>query len=259
MENHQLEELLTKLSANNKELLKTVLEPMLDEIAFSEPNKILLKHGGVVGQFVTYEKALTLLKRTGVIEDFKNVRYGKPVDNGTVYVRDEYEIIYEEDTLLKFARLLNEESEHTSEIMPQQRNPSSSEHIMASKAEAQPVKNIVLHPLQPKHYSDRKGVLVLNPTMELSISIKGKTIRKNGKPYLQCKLMGMLFRNGKTIKLGIFFSKFYGLHDRYIDKKMEKKLRNTVSEINKKVAEVGGPKNLIKVQNKKVFVNNSYL
>ena len=122
-----------------------------------------------------------------------------------------------------------------------------------------PAKKIALHPLQPKHYSDRKGVLLLNQTTELAISIKGKTMHKNGKPYLQCKLMGLLFRNVKTIKSGIFFSTFYGVHERYIDKKMEKKIRNTVSEINKKVADVGGPNNLIFIQNKKVSVNHSYL
>lgn len=121
------------------------------------------------------------------------------------------------------------------------------------------VQKIALHQLKPNHYSDKKGTLRLNDTTVIAISIKGRTMHKNGKPYLQCKLMGMLFKSFKTIRSGIFFSTFYGVHDRYIDKKMEKKIRNTVSEINKKVAEVGGPKNLIYVQDKKVHVNHSYL
>lgn len=258
MENQQLASILANLTRNNKMLLKSVLEPMLDEMAFSEPNKVFLRHGGVVGQFVEYEKALTLLKKLEIIKDYKNMRAGKPVENGTVHVTDKYEITYQEETLLEFAGLLNIEDGYASEIKPQQEH-TSTEHIVASKPVPQPAKKIVLHPLQPKHYSDRKGVLVLNQTTELSIAIKGKTIRKNGKPYLQPKLMGMLFRTVKSLKSGIFFSTFYGVHDRYIDKKMEKKVRNTVSEINKKVAEVGGPKNLIYVQNKKVYVNHSYL
>lgn len=121
-------------------------------------------------------------------------------------------------------------------------------------------KKITLHPLQPKHYSDRTGVLTLNTTTDVILGNKrGRTIRSDGKPYLQCKLTGMIFKNVKTIKSGILFSTFYGVHDRYIDKKMEKRIRNTVSEINKKVAEVGGPKNLIYVQDRKIHLNHSYL
>lgn len=249
MENHQLVGVFTKLTDNNKELLKGVIVPMLDEMAFSDRNKVSIKHGGVVGKFVEYEKALTLLKKLGIINDFNNMRYGKTVDNGTVHVYDEYEVIYEEETLLAFANLLNGNAAYTNESKPLQHN----------KSVTPPAEKITLHPLQPKHYSDRKGVLVLNQTTELSVAIKGKTLRKNGKPYLQPKLMGMLFRTVKNLKSGISFSTFYGVHDRYIDKKMEKKIRNTVSEINKKVAGVGGPENLIYVQNKKVHVNHSYL
>lgn len=242
--------LLPKLTDNNRELLKVVLEPILDEMAFSDRNKVSLKHGGVVGKFVEYEKALTLLKKLGIINDFRNTRYGKPVDNGGVRVYDEYEVTYEEETLTVFTNLLfGSPVRSTGAMPPHQQNESVT----------QPAEKITLHPLKPQHYSDRKGTLVLNPTTELAIAIKGRTMHKNGKPYAQCKLMGELFRNVKTIKSGIFFSKFYGVNDRFIDKKMEKKIRNAVSEINKKVAAVGGPKNLIYVQDKKVHVNHSYL
>lgn len=258
MENQQLASILANLTRNNKMLLKSVLEPMLDEMAFSEPNKVFLRHGGVVGQFVEYEKALTLLKKLEIIKDYKNMRAGKPVENGTVHVTDKYEITYQEETLLEFARLLNIEDGYASEIKPQQEH-TSTEHIVASKPVPQPAKKIVLHPLQLKHYSARKGVLTLNATTELAIAVKGKTIRKNGKPYLQCKLMATLFRSVKNLNSGIFFSTFIGVNDHLINKKLEKKIRNTVAEINKKVTDVGGPNNLIKIQNKKVFVNNSYL
>ncbi len=139
-------------------------------------------------------------------------------------------------------------------------------YVPATQAQKQTTENsdnqpkkITLHQLKPQHYSDRKGILVLNPTTEIAISTKGRTLHRNGKPYAQCKLMGLLFKNVKTIKSGIFFSTFHGVNDRYIDKKMEKKIRNAVSEINKKVAAVGGPKNLIYIQDKKVHVNHSYL
>ena len=250
MENLQLADNLTKLTDNNKELLKYVLEPIVDEMAFSERNKVSIKHGGVVGEYVAYEKGLTLLKKLGIISDFKNMRYGKPVNNGTVHVYDEYAVTYEESTLLAFANLLNGNAVPSNSTTPPQKQ---------NKNDTEPIEKITLHQFQPKHYSDKKGTLALNQTTEIAVSTKGRTMHKNGKPYLQCKLMRQLFRNVKTIKSGIYFSTFYGVHGRYIDKKMEKKIRNTVSEINKKVAEVGGPNNLIYVQNKKVHFNHSYL
>lgn len=259
MDTPRLLSIIAKLTDNNKLLLKNVLEPILDEMAFSERNKVSLKHGGVVGEYVVYEKALTLLKKLGIINDFKNMRYGKPIDNGTVYVHDEYQVTFEETILSEFAGLLDTKNEGYSETAAQQQEFNPANDKAATKSITPQAQKITLHQLKPQHYSDRKGILMLNPTTELAIALKGRTMHKNGKPYAQCKLMGELFRNVKTIKSGIFFSKFYGVNDRYIDKKMEKKIRNAVSEINKKVATVGGPKNLIYVQDKKVHLNHSYL
>lgn len=251
MDEQQIHISLARLTENNKKLLKHVLTPILDEIAFSEPNTVQLKHHGVLGEYSEYEKALTLLKRLSIIKDFKNVRYGKPVTDGSIHVSDKYEINYVESTLLEFARLLNKQpaAYQASELARIKSNTQT-------KPKAQPIK---LHPLAPKHYSSRKGVLTLNATTELAVAVKGRTIRKDGKPYLQCKLMASLFRNVNSLKSGIFFSTFIGVNDHLINKKLEKKIRNTVAEINKKVTEVGGPNNLIKIQNKKIFVNNSYL
>jgi hypothetical protein len=120
-------------------------------------------------------------------------------------------------------------------------------------------KTITLHPLEPKHYSVLKGVLTLSPTDEVSVAVKGKTKRPDGSKYLQCGVMEKLFKSVKTIKFGINFSTALTVSESKIGKKEEKKIRNAVAEINKKVAEVGGPNNLIKIQNKKIFVNNSYL
>lgn len=250
MDTQQFISINEKLTDNNRELLKHVLVEITDEMAFSDNNKVSIKHGGVVGKYVEYKKALTLLKKLGVINDFQNSRYGKPVNNGTVHVYDEYKILFEEETLIAFNDLLNGKyPDLNGAITNQQQNQSPK----------QPAEKIILHQLKPQHYSHRKGILMLNPDTELAIAIKGRTMHKNGKPYAQCKLMTELFRNVKTIKSGIFFSKFYGVNDRFIDKKMEKKIRNAVSEINKKAAAVGGPKNLIYIQDKKVHVNHSYL
>lgn len=119
--------------------------------------------------------------------------------------------------------------------------------------------SITLHPLEPRHYSNRKGILTLSPTVDVHIVAKGKTKRPDGTKYLQCEVMDKLFKSVNNIKYGINFGQALTVNNTKIGRKEEKKVSNAVSEINKKVAAVGGPDNLIKIQNKKVFVNNSYL
>lgn len=119
--------------------------------------------------------------------------------------------------------------------------------------------SITVHPLEPRHYSTRKGVLTLSPTVDVHIVAKGKTKRPDGTKYIQCEVMDRLFRSVNSIKYGINFGQALTVNNTKIGKKEERKVSNAVSEINKKVAAVGGPDNLIKIQNKKVFVNNSYL
>lgn len=121
------------------------------------------------------------------------------------------------------------------------------------------VNTIVPHPLEPRHYSVRTGILTLSPISDVAIASKGQTKRADGTKYQQCLLMEKLFKSVKSIKSGVFFRTILSVNDQKIDEKMEKKIRNDVAEINKKIATVGGPKTLIKVQNKKVFVNSSYL
>lgn len=119
--------------------------------------------------------------------------------------------------------------------------------------------SIKLHPLEIRHYSIRKGILTLNPTTDVAIATKGKTKRPDGEKYIQCAVMEKLFKKVNNIKNGITFGQALTVNDNKIGKKEEKEIRNAVYEINKKVASVGGPDNLVKIQNKKVFVNNSYL
>lgn len=115
------------------------------------------------------------------------------------------------------------------------------------------------HPLKPIHYTNSKGTLALSPTVSVAIVARGKIKRPDGEKYLQCVVMEKLFKSVNNIKRGVFFRNILSVNDPLINKKMEKKISNAVAEINKKVTDVGGPEKLIKIQNKKVFVNSSYL
>jgi hypothetical protein len=121
------------------------------------------------------------------------------------------------------------------------------------------IQPLTLHKLEPRHYSQRTGILSLSATVDISVATKGKVKRPNGEKYLQCMVLEKLFKTVKTIKSGINFSKALSVSDAKIGKREVKKISNTVAEINKKVAAVGGPNNLIIVQNKTILVNNSYL
>jgi len=118
---------------------------------------------------------------------------------------------------------------------------------------------VIPHPLKPIHYTNSKGILALSPTVSVAIVARGKPKRPDGEKYLQCVVMDKLFKSVNSIKDGVLFRTVLTVNDSKIGKKEEKKISNAVTEINKKVASVGGPDNLIKIQNKKVFVNNSYL
>ena len=121
---------------------------------------------------------------------------------------------------------------------------------------------LTLHKLEPKHYSQRTGKLTLSPTVEVTMAAKGTPSAPDGEKYLlKSSAHGEAVQRASRalIKHGINFRTVLSVNDSKIDKKVEKKISNMVAEINKKVVSVGGPNNLIMVQNKKVFVNNSYL
>lgn len=146
--------------------------------------------------------------------------------------------------------------------MPNQHNEKEQSNQPKEKPakDAKPIpKKITVHTLEPEHYNKRKGVLLLSPTDKVFIAKRGKVKRNNGKKYDQCYLLELLFNNVNTLKSGVSFSRFLGVSATKIGKNEEKKIRNTMQEINEKVADVGGPKNLIKMQNQKVFINSSYL
>ena len=95
--------------------------------------------------------------------------------------------------------------------------------------------------------------------VDVSIAVRGKVTRKNRTKYDQCHLMGCLFKSVNTLNNGITFSKFLGVKYNKSAKTHIRKIRNTVDEINKKVADKTTAKKLIFIQGEKIFVNSSYL
>lgn len=215
---------------------------------------------------VTSEKRtiLDLLKEREVISTFTiNSKFEDPENMGW----KDYEVIHSFELQINLNKFLKYYEKYKIAAQPalnqflirsgQQVNPE----IVESKPETKSIniEQIKLHKLEPKHYSTRTGKLTLSPLVEISFANKGKTRRKNGDKYLNCLMLEKLFKTVYSLKSGIYFRTFLGVNDFLIDKKLEKKIRNTVTEINKKVSDVGGPKNLIKIQHNKIFVNSSYL
>ena len=119
---------------------------------------------------------------------------------------------------------------------------------------------IDVHPLQPKHYGEKKGILSLSATVDVGIAIRGKVKRKsNGKKYNQCYLLECLFKSVNSLKNGVTFSTFLGVKYDKNNTKHIRKIRNTIDEINKKVADKGVTKKLIFIQAEKIYIDKSYL
>jgi len=116
-----------------------------------------------------------------------------------------------------------------------------------------------IHPLQPNHYHDKTGKLAVSATVDVSIAVRGKVARKNRIKYDQCHLMSCLFKSVNTLKNGVTFSTFLGVKYDKNNKKHIRKIRNTVDEINKKVAGKTTAKRLVFIQAEKIFLNSSHL
>lgn len=113
--------------------------------------------------------------------------------------------------------------------------------------------------LRPENYDKYNGVLHLTPFVDRKIAGKTGVKRPGGKAYEQCWIMERLFKSEKSLKHGVEISSILGVSRNTVDKTTTKKIENAKTEINRKVADRSGPKNLIKIQNGKVFLNNSYL
>lgn len=113
--------------------------------------------------------------------------------------------------------------------------------------------------LRPESYDKHTGVLSLAPFHDRRIAGKAGVKRSNGKKYDQCRVMECVFSSDKTLRQGVEISSVLSINKNIVDKTTTKKIENTKTAINNKVAAGGGPKNLLKIQNGKIFLNNSYL
>ena len=113
--------------------------------------------------------------------------------------------------------------------------------------------------LQPSSYHDKTGKLNVAAGVDVAIAARGKVKHKNGTKYDQCHLMTCLFKTVNTLNNGVTFSTFLSVKYDKNSKKHIRKIRNTVDEINKKVADKTTAKKLILVHNEKIFIDKSYL
>lgn len=111
----------------------------------------------------------------------------------------------------------------------------------------------------PEHYDKVKGVLHLSPTLKVIIAKRGKAKRSGKERYFECWVLECVFKTVNSQKTGSDFSKILSLQASKIGSTEKRKVRNAVDSINAKIVNANGPKNLLKIQSNKVFVNNSYL
>lgn len=240
MEKQQLHNLLANLTENNKQLLKRVLEPLLDEMAFSEPNTVLLRHGGAGGQFVYYEKALELLKKHGVINDYKNVRSSKLVTDGTIHVGDKFEIKFAEKDLVEFTSLLFEKT----------LVPSVSDNEPLTKVH----KTIAI---EPRSYDPANGVLqIAGYSIQIIKQPNQKGTRHESK---QATLMRYLFKDVNTLRDGVPMRQILSVRTYDFKPTHRKLVKSYVSEINKKLPQELLIKELIITSQYSVMVDSRYL
>jgi hypothetical protein len=130
--------------------------------------------------------------------------------------------------------------------------------IRQGKSATKPPLNKGAIKLKPGNYDKHTGVLSLAPFHDRPIAGKAGVKRPGGKKYYQCRVMECVFSSEKKLKHGVEISAILVIK-KPVDKSTTKKINNAVSAINNKVADDNGPKNLIKIQKGKVFLNNSYL
>ncbi len=137
--------------------------------------------------------------------------------------------------------------------------PVASPPDAAKKTSTDTVQKVAISNLKPTNYTDKNGVLTASPYVEIAIAKRGKAKRSDGTKYDQCHLMSCLFKSVNTLKNGVSFSTFLGVKYNKDDKKQVKKIRNTIDEINQKVADETTAKRLVFIHAEKIFVDKSYL
>lgn len=249
MKQKELSNSIAKLTENNKKLLEYVLEPILDEIAFSETCKVYLEHGGVVGRFIDYEKALTLLKKLEIIDDYRNTRFGKSVVDGTVYVKDKFEIKFVEKDLIDFADLLfkndavktNENTETLALAKSKESTASLNQKIIVA----------------PSSYDPVNGVLsIAGYNIPIIKQPSQKGILHESK---QARIMRFLFKDVNTMRDGVPMRTILSVRASEFKPIHRKLVKSYVSEINKKLPQELLIKELITTNQYAVMVDSRYL
>lgn len=226
------------ISENNKNLLGRILEAILDEMPYSDDKSVvMLEHNGVAGDFVEYEKALTLLKKLEAVKNFQNTRYGEPVSNGTVYTHDAFEITFDEERLLKLSESL-----------------SSKAHSPTSSPEQTPSRRLKV---EPKSYDFANGILTINGTQVSVI----KQLNKKGKQQesRQARLMRLLFDDVKGDFGSTPMRTVVSVRAADFSPKHRKLVNSYVSEINKKIYQEASVKDFLLSNQLAVMVNEIYL
>lgn len=158
------------------------------------------------------------------------------------------------DVSLPFATI-----EALATTQPAKPEPATGVVRLDAISDAKPMLNLTDVKLNENSYDKKRGVLHLTPYHAVTIPARGKVRRKDGKKYLQCVILECVFKSVKTLEQGTTFSKIIGVNASIMNDSKKRSIENTVAEINKKIMKDNGPKNLIKIQKGKVFLNNSYL
>ena len=273
------------LTNNNRTLVIGMMKAIDDEVSITGSIKASINPKQFSDE--NCKKALAFLKRLGAVKNYKAI--------GEMYYDDDYERMLPtgqvetfeiEIVLPTFDEVLAElESDKTIAGHVKEKadlNANFEKHIEKAAAKynaeqkpdntnkpanmKQPTKDDTpaiskpdIQALQPSSYHDKTGKLNVAAGVDVAIAARGKVKHKNGTKYDQCHLMSCLFKTVNTLNYGVTFSTFLSVKYDNNNKKHIRKIRNTVDEINKKVADKTTAKKLILVHREKIFIDKSYL
>lgn len=219
-----------------------MLGVVFDEIPFTENGRIFLEHNGVLGDYSEYKRALDLLQKLDIIDDFKNTRYKKPIGDNTVYVNDAFEITYKEDVLLDFNSALSSVMLSGSSIGP----TTGSVHLPISRAK-----------VEPRSYDIANGILTIQGKQVEII----KQQNKKGKLHesKQARLMRLLFNDVNGDFGATPMRTVVSVRAADFRPKHRKLVKSYASEINAKLEREVSVKDFLLCNQQAVMINELYL
>ena len=202
-----------------------------------DKNMVMLEHNGVLGNFVEYEKALTLLKKLEAVKNYQNTRYGKPLNNESVHVYDSFRVEFDEEKLLELSKALSSDTLGTTSNPTQ--NPSERVRV------------------EPKSYDFANGILTIDGKQVPVI----KQSNKKGKLHesKQARLMRLVFNDVKG-DFGIASMRsVVSVRETLFGPEHRKLVKSYASEINKKIEEEASVKDFLLTNQQAVMINEIYL